>query len=127
MEQNEIRIIIGRNIRHRRQLAGLSQAAVGHHLGITFQQVQKYENGANGISCDKLIKLAALFCCTVNDLCAEAVGELPQVPEHPWNPYKVHNLLASFNRIRSHGVRNRVCGIVCTIADLASGKPEETL
>lgn len=127
MEQNEIRIIIGRNIRHRRQLAGLSQAAVGHHLGITFQQVQKYENGTNGINCDKLIELAALFCCTVNDLCSEAVGDLPQVPEYPWNPYKVHNLLSSFNRIRSHGVRNRVCGMVRTIADLASGEGKKTL
>ena len=127
MEQNEIRIIIGRNIRHRRQLAGLSQAAVGHHLGITFQQVQKYENGTNGLNCDKLIELATLFCCTVNDLCAEAVGELPQVPEHPWNPYRVQALISHFNRIRSHKLRNQACGIVRILADISTGKEKETL
>jgi transcriptional regulator with XRE-family HTH domain len=41
MERTDIRMIIGRNIRHRRVLAGLSQKALANHLGINFQQMQK--------------------------------------------------------------------------------------
>lgn len=127
MERTDIRLIIGKNMRHRRLLAGLSQQAVGNHLGITLQQIQKYENGANSISCDKLIELAALFRCTVEDLCRDAVEDVAHTPEHPWNPYCVHTLISHFNRIRSHALRNKVCGIVRTVADIASGEAQETL
>ena len=127
MERTDIRIIIGRNIRHRRMLAGLSQKALGKHLGITFQQVQKYEAGANGISCEKLMELATLFHCSIDDLCNSAVEETSLDPENPWNPYRVHTLISHFNRIRSRAVRNQVCGMVRMVADVASGKSEETL
>jgi len=127
MDRIDIRIIIGRNIRHRRLLSGLTQKAVGNHLGITFQQLQKYESGSNSISCDKLMELAALFRCSVNDLCSDAVEDTAHDPKNPWNPYRVHTLISHFNRIRSHAVRNKVCSMVHMIADIASSDTKETL
>jgi transcriptional regulator with XRE-family HTH domain len=45
-------------IRAKRRSLGLSQAALGQALGLTFQQVQKYERGANRISTSKLYEIA---------------------------------------------------------------------
>ena len=45
---------VGERIRFRRKLMRMSQSALGEKLGITFQQVQKYEKGSNRISASKL-------------------------------------------------------------------------
>lgn len=128
MERTDINLVIGRNIKHHRLLLGLSQKAVGNHLGITFQQMQKYENGLNAINCEKLIQLAKLFRCSVNDLCPDAIDyAASHDPEHPWNPYKVQTLVTHFNRIRSHKLRNQACGIVRILADISTGKERNSL
>ena len=50
---------LGRNLRVARSAAGKSQSEVAEHLDVTFQQVQKYENGTNRIPVDRLVSLAA--------------------------------------------------------------------
>jgi transcriptional regulator with XRE-family HTH domain len=60
---------IGARMRERRNAAGLTQAALGEKLGVTFQQIQKYESGVNRVSaarlfeiCDVLdVSLASMF------------------------------------------------------------------
>lgn len=52
---------VGQNIRLFRIAAGLLQEEVGEHLGITFQQIQKYEKGLNRITAGKLVAMAELF------------------------------------------------------------------
>ena len=52
---------VGRRVRLARKAAGLSQTEVGAALGISFQQIQKYEKGANRISAARLLRLAALL------------------------------------------------------------------
>lgn len=52
---------VGRKLRAFRMARGLSQEAVGDHLGLTFQQVQKYEKGTNRIAPSRLIPLAKLL------------------------------------------------------------------
>lgn len=52
---------IGNNMRRLRLAAGLPQAAVAAHLGLTYQQVQKYERGHNRLSAAMLHDLALLF------------------------------------------------------------------
>ena len=53
-----IDVEVGLNLRRARRERGVSQAEVGEALGITFQQVQKYERGANRISASMLVKAA---------------------------------------------------------------------
>ena len=53
-EPNPIDVYIGQRIRVRRQLLGLSQEALAKKIGITFQQVQKYERGMNRIGASRL-------------------------------------------------------------------------
>ncbi len=55
---NPIDIHVGSRIRLRRTMLGMSQEKLGESLGITFQQIQKYECGANRISAARLWQLA---------------------------------------------------------------------
>jgi len=56
-----IDVLVGRRARERRTLQGMSQTAVADKLGLTFQQLQKYERGHNRISASRLYELAQLF------------------------------------------------------------------
>lgn len=58
---SEIEKHVGKKIKLFRQLKGLSQSDVAVHLGITFQQFQKYESGKNRIPISRLMKLASIF------------------------------------------------------------------
>ncbi len=49
---------VGRQIRLRRKSIGLTQHAIAESLGLTFQQVQKYERGHNRVSASKLFEIA---------------------------------------------------------------------
>jgi transcriptional regulator with XRE-family HTH domain len=49
---------VGARVRMRRRFLGISQQALAAELGITFQQVQKYERGANRVSASKLFEIA---------------------------------------------------------------------
>ncbi len=59
---------VGLNLRRVRRERGLSQAEVGEALGITFQQVQKYERGANRVSASMLVKAARFMGVRAADL-----------------------------------------------------------
>ena len=76
MNSNEIAMTIGKNMRAFRTAHGLSQAEVAECLGVTFQQVQKYENGKNRISSVSLAKLRDFY-----DVPYEA-GYAPFVPKN---------------------------------------------
>lgn len=54
----EIDLHLGRRLRRRRRLLGLTQRQLGDRVGIRFQQIQKYECGANRISAARLWELA---------------------------------------------------------------------
>lgn len=56
-----IDVAVGRNLRIWRMAKGLSQSQLANRLGVTFQQVQKYEIGANRIGTGRLVKSAAIL------------------------------------------------------------------
>lgn len=51
-------VLVGHNIRICRMQQGLSQTVLGQRVGLTFQQIQKYENGANRVGASRLIQVA---------------------------------------------------------------------
>ncbi len=61
MACDEIDIEIGKRLRQARAAAGLSQTELGVQLGISFQQVQKYEKGRNRIGGGRLYKVARIL------------------------------------------------------------------
>ena len=56
-----IDVYVGSRVRRRRTLLGLNQTQLGEKLGISFQQVQKYENGANRISASRLYQMTRIL------------------------------------------------------------------
>lgn len=63
---SEIDIAVGQRLQQLRRSADLSQKVVAKQLGISFQQLQKYEKGVNRISAGRLWELAQLFGVTPN-------------------------------------------------------------
>jgi len=61
---------VGRLVRALRMSRNLSQTELGNHIGVTFQQVQKYESGANRISVGRLTNVAKFFGVSVPYLLA---------------------------------------------------------
>ncbi len=60
-DPNQVDVHIGKRIRHRRQLLHWSQSKMGDMLGLTFQQIQKYETGANRVSGSRLYDFAVIL------------------------------------------------------------------
>jgi len=52
---------VGGRVRQQRMFVGMSQEQLGSKLGLTFQQIQKYENGANRVSASRLWEMSKIF------------------------------------------------------------------
>ena len=65
MEEN-FNIHLGRKLRMRRLSLGLTQTKVAQAINVTFQQIQKYEKGTNGVSSSRLLQLAQFLKVPIN-------------------------------------------------------------
>jgi transcriptional regulator with XRE-family HTH domain len=63
-------LAMGQRVRDRRQAIGMSQRELADALGITFQQVQKYERGTNRISFSRLVEIAGALNISIAELAA---------------------------------------------------------
>lgn len=61
-------IALGAAVRIRRRTIGMSQEALADQCGVSFQQIQKYENGTNRISFSRLVQISRALRCRVTDL-----------------------------------------------------------
>lgn len=80
---NPVDVHVGSRVRLRRTLLGLSQEKLGDALGLTFQQVQKYERGANRIGASRLFDLSRVLDVPVSfffdDMSQDVPGRAPAV------------------------------------------------
>src|SRR5277367_4322505 len=67
-------VALGLRIRQRRKVLGVSQTALANAVGLTFQQIQKYERGFNRVSFSRLVDIAHALNCHVVDL----IGDLDE-------------------------------------------------
>jgi transcriptional regulator with XRE-family HTH domain len=79
---NPIDVHVGSRVRFRRMLLGMSQEKLGEKLGLTFQQVQKYEKGINRIGASRLFDLAQVLGVSVQFFYEEA----PSQEGHSFTP-----------------------------------------
>ncbi|HEY0435049.1 MAG TPA: helix-turn-helix transcriptional regulator, partial [Phenylobacterium sp.] len=61
-------VALGAMVRLRRRTLGMTQDMLAERCGVSFQQIQKYENGANRISFSRLVQIATALSCRVSDL-----------------------------------------------------------
>nr|WP_107676195.1 helix-turn-helix transcriptional regulator [Agrobacterium sp. LAD9] len=79
-EPHAVDVAVGRAIRKRRLINGISQSDLGAHIGVTFQQVQKYEKGANRVSASMLVVIARALHVDVRSFFDGIEAEDPKVP-----------------------------------------------
>lgn len=123
---NEIDRHVGSRVRLRRNLIGISQEKLGDALGLTFQQIQKYEKGTNRISASRLQQIAGVLGVTIDylyDGADGAAGHPSGLGEGPAAPYASEmltsdalKLLRAFNEISEPKVRKRVLELVQVLA-----------
>lgn len=73
-QPDPIDVAVGARIRMRRKTLGVTQAKLAEALGVTFQQIQKYERGSNRISASMLVRAARCLECSVGYLIGEGEG-----------------------------------------------------
>ena len=128
---NPIDAHVGSRVRMRRMLLGLSQEKLGELLGLTFQQVQKYEKGANRIGASRLFDLSHVLGVPVQFFYDEAPAAITDahtaatgMAERASEPY-VADVLSSrdsielnkaFARISDARVRRAVVELVKSLA-----------
>ncbi|WP_396584009.1 helix-turn-helix domain-containing protein [Bartonella grahamii] len=103
-----IDILIGKRIRYRRISMGVSQKALGSHLGVSFQQIQKYEKGLNRVSAKCLLEIAQKLQVPISffyaDLATkEDLSTKETLLHHNQETYseKEHTLLKNFRELKS--------------------------
>jgi transcriptional regulator with XRE-family HTH domain len=120
---------VGSRVRMRRMMLGMSQEKLGDALGLTFQQVQKYEKGTNRIGASRLQQIAQILQVPVSFFfegapVAITIGRQEGLSEAP-SPAYVSDFLATsdglaltkaFMKIRDSKLRRRIVDLVEQIA-----------
>jgi transcriptional regulator with XRE-family HTH domain len=118
---------VGVRVRMRRKMLGMSQEKLGDGLGLTFQQVQKYEKGTNRIGASRLQHISHILQVPV-PFFFEGAPQLPGAPERIGDapsPAYVFDFLATtdglaltraFMRIKEPKLRQRIVELVEGIA-----------
>lgn len=136
-QSNPIDVYIGTRIRHMRTMRGLSQEALGLRLGLTFQQVQKYERGANRVGASRLydlsqildVPVAFFFDCMPEDVAnsspaAVAAGQAPitELPEtNPEFRPQIASLVKHFSSIANPAAQASIMRLVRTLSTVDEG------
>lgn len=119
-----IDIHVGSRVRLRRTLLGMSQEKLGDALGLTFQQIQKYERGANRIGSSRLFKLSQILDVPVSfffddmpEVVERANRGLAEAPSEPFEADQLSKretleLVRAYYRIGDGKVRKRVFELV---------------
>ena len=128
-EPNPIDKYVGARIRIRRKALRISQGKLAEQLGLTFQQVQKYERGANRVSASKLYEIARALQASVSyffENITDPAGEPQFGVGESESPTFAHDFIMTpegpelaevFPRIRSRRVRKQVLELVKALAD----------
>ncbi|MBN9528106.1 MAG: helix-turn-helix transcriptional regulator [Alphaproteobacteria bacterium] len=117
---------VGAKVRNRRMMLGWSQRQLAERTGLTFQQIQKYENGVNRIDPACLMALSAALgvppAWFFGDLAAPAAEPDPvPLPAGDQARRQILTLARAFNRIADNAMRERVVTLVEAMADADDG------
>lgn len=119
--------VIGQRIATLRKARGLSRAALGRAIGVTFQQIQKYETGQNRVGAGRLATLARLLDVTVATFYEEegAQGESRAAIFEDLNRPGAVDLLRAYAALADDDLRREVLALVRAAVRLGAAKPAE--
>lgn len=119
---------VGNRVRLRRTLLGMSQEALGKAVGLTFQQIQKYERGANRIGASRLYEFARILDIPVSYFFEEMTDELRgadaddrdvevATDDDPLSERETLELVRAYYRIKDKAKRDALFQMINTMAD----------
>jgi transcriptional regulator with XRE-family HTH domain len=113
---------VGERIRLRRTEFGLTQEQLAEALNVSYQQIQKYETGANRVSAGRMLEIARKLGVDVGYF-FEGLSEdddLATPLEHGGRQRSTIELVRKFDQIKDPEVRAAIAGLVKTIVDRTS-------
>jgi transcriptional regulator with XRE-family HTH domain len=125
-QANPVDAHVGNRVRLRRMLVGMSQERLGELLGLTFQQVQKYEKGVNRIAAGRLFEISGILGVPVSFFYEDFDGRRAGGFAEDGGSPPVMDFLASgeglqlslaFMRIEDPKVRRRILDLVRSLAE----------
>jgi len=135
---NPIDVHVGQRVRQRRTLLGMSQEKLAEAIGLTFQQVQKYERGANRVGSSRLFDLARVLDVPIAyffedmeaNVAAKSPSRLMGVSESKLQPYTVEpdplakretlELVRAYYKIGEPRVRKRIFELTKALARVSA-------
>ena len=113
-------IEMGKRIRHRRNEMKMSQVELAAILGVTFQQVQKYEKGTNRVTANRLALIASTFKMRIDEF-YQTQDVLPDVSSLIDITDKTAlRLLKAYARIKDQATQRQMVTLIETMADAAT-------
>ena len=135
---NPVDIHVGHRVRLRRTLLGLSQERLGAAVGLTFQQIQKYERGANRIGASRLYEFSKILDVSIAYFFEDIPGELKthagrfkaglrdheqdEIARDPLVKRETLELVRAYYRIRSPRARKRLFELTKSLARMSTDK-----
>jgi transcriptional regulator with XRE-family HTH domain len=120
--------LVGQNIRICRLQKGMSQTELGQRIGVTFQQVQKYEKGANRVGASRLTLIADVLGVPLPTLFdgAATAGQTAHdtSPRHLLAKPHSLRLLQAFDKVKDDGTRMALLAMVECLAGVGAPKEE---
>jgi transcriptional regulator with XRE-family HTH domain len=119
---NPIDVHVGKRVRMRRLLLGMNQETLANALGLTFQQVQKYEGGANRVSASRLAAMAEILKVPISFFFGDLQSDdaKPTAAEREWRDYlerpETIELIRLYYAIPDPQVRQKFLEMVKSIA-----------
>ena len=133
-QASPIDVHVGNRVRLRRMLVGMSQEKLGEMLGLTFQQIQKYEKGTNRIGSGRLYQIANILSVPVDYFYEGVPGQTASAPGFAEPDTKSMldflstgeglQLSLAFMKIKDPKVRKRVLDLVRSLSDEEDKKPK---
>ena len=138
MSYHPVDVHVGKRLRQRRSLLGMNQTALGQAAGVTFQQVQKYERGANRMGASRLFEFATVLDVPVDYF----FNEIPTAAHRKSKPKgglasdraarvqpeldllsrrETLTLVRAYYKVRPEALRRKLCTL---IDGLATGLPQ---
>jgi transcriptional regulator with XRE-family HTH domain len=118
--RNEHDVYAGERLRVARRLAGVTQHRLGQLLGISFQAVQKYENGENRLSAGRLVKAAELLGVTLAFFAKETPRAEPLALPTELSSDEIA-LLRAYRALKSERLRAQLLRLLETMAEADDG------
>ena len=138
LHPNPVDIHVGSRVRLRRTLVGMSQEKLGEAVGLTFQQIQKYERGANRIGSSRLYQFSQVLDVPISfffdDMPPEITGIMPGPHESRQDSFEPDQLsrreslelVRAYYRIPDAAVRKRIYSLIKAVASSGAQADDAT-